>query len=158
MAIFYRRVKQRHLARAFDGEGAMLHGGRWNHVGTRVAYASSSVALATLEVYVHLGDWSVMGQYWVAAVDVPDRLIETLTRHKLPADWDALPAPESTRALGDAWVRSGRGVALRVPSAITPDTNLLIAPTHPDFSKLRVLKPYRVATDPRLAGRRAKRL
>src|ERR1017187_3519149 len=39
-------------AAAFDGEGSRRRGGRWTPPGTRVAYASSSLALATLEYFV----------------------------------------------------------------------------------------------------------
>ena len=50
----WRLVKARHAAGAFDGEGARLHGGRWNSRGARVVYVSSSRSLAALELLVHL--------------------------------------------------------------------------------------------------------
>ena len=55
-------------ARAFDGEGARLHGGRWNSPGTRVAYASDSIALAALEVLAHLQSTSVLQSYSLATI------------------------------------------------------------------------------------------
>src|ERR1022692_262919 len=41
-------------AAAFDGEGSRRRGGRWTPPGKRVAYASSSLALASLEYFVNL--------------------------------------------------------------------------------------------------------
>jgi hypothetical protein len=39
---------------AFDGEGARLAGGRWNHQGTAVGCVADSLAPAALEIFVHL--------------------------------------------------------------------------------------------------------
>ena len=40
---------------ALDGEGARIHGGRWNLPGSRVVYASATLSLAVLEMLVHAG-------------------------------------------------------------------------------------------------------
>jgi RES domain-containing protein len=45
----WRLVKARLAARAFDGEGARLHGGRWNNPGLRVVYVSSSRSLVSAQ-------------------------------------------------------------------------------------------------------------
>ena len=63
MIAAWRLSKTRYAGTAFDGEGARLNGGRWNSVGTRVAYASASIALATLEVLVGLQDTAVLSFY-----------------------------------------------------------------------------------------------
>ena len=52
--ILWRLVKQRHIATAFDGEGARLYGGRWNSRGTPMVYLSASLSLAALELFMHL--------------------------------------------------------------------------------------------------------
>jgi len=43
-----------------DATGANLHGGRWNSRGNAVLYASSTLALACLEVLVHIRDVGLM--------------------------------------------------------------------------------------------------
>lgn len=50
----WRLVAERHAARAFDGEGGRLYGGRWNHPGIPVVYTSATLSLAALELLVRL--------------------------------------------------------------------------------------------------------
>ena len=72
MITAWRLVKSRHARAAFDGEGARLYGGRWNSPGTRVAYASDSVALAALEVLAHLQSTAVLQAYSLATIRFPE--------------------------------------------------------------------------------------
>src|SRR6186713_3297828 len=99
------------------GEGARSNGGRWSSPGTRVAYASGNSALAVLEVLVHMASSGLPG-YSLVRAHVPDALVEELPASELPRSWRAFPVPPEVQAVGDAWVRSGRALALRVPSAI----------------------------------------
>jgi RES domain-containing protein len=50
----WRIIKAQHAHRAFDGEGARLAGGRWNKIGIPMIYTADSLALAALEIMVHL--------------------------------------------------------------------------------------------------------
>ena len=50
MPTAWRIVKPYRVADAFAGEGGRLFGGRWNSVGTPMAYAAESKALAALEI------------------------------------------------------------------------------------------------------------
>lgn len=54
VTISYRVVKEKYRGSAFDGEGARLYGGRWNCKGVPVVYTSDSLALCSLEIFVHL--------------------------------------------------------------------------------------------------------
>lgn len=147
----WRLVKTRYGAAAFDGEGARLHGARWNSVGTRVAYASGNSALAVLEVLVHLQDVAILPSYSLVAASIPDALVEDLDPSLLPTGWNAWPVPPETQAIGDAWTRSGRSLALRVPSAVVPGgSNFLINPAHPDFARFIVDSVEPFSFDPRL--------
>ena len=65
----YRLVKARFGQVAFDGAGAgaKTYGGRWNSPGVAMLYTSDSVALATLELLVHLHGSEILNRYLPAA-------------------------------------------------------------------------------------------
>ncbi|MDQ3223821.1 MAG: RES domain-containing protein, partial [Gemmatimonadota bacterium] len=98
MITAWRLVKPRHAADAFDGEGARLHGGRWNSPGTRVAYASDSIALAALEVLAHLQSTSVLQAYSLASLRFPAESVEVLETTALPSRWRRFPSPPENQA------------------------------------------------------------
>ena len=144
-------VKSRHAAAAFDGEGARLHGGRWNSPGTRVAYASDSIALAALEVLAHLQSTAVLQSYSLATIRFAEELVEVLDVTSLPKSWRRFPSPAENQAIGDRWIAQRRSLILRVPSALIPTAaNFLINPEHPAFSNAVIERPERFAFDPRL--------
>jgi RES domain-containing protein len=149
----YRLVKERWVGSALDGSGAKAYGGRWNSPGTALLYASQSIALAALELLVHLRRGQVLASYRLFTLDIPDVLVRRLDETDLPLDWRADPLPASTARLGDGWVLSGRSLALLVPSVIIPrEHNLLISPAHPDFATVArdaLSEPF--GYDPRLA-------
>lgn len=146
-----RLVKTRFAADPFDGEGARLFGGRWNHPGVRCAYASETAALAILEILVHLHRPGLLEHYSICRATFDDTLVTRLPARDLPNDWRTFPAPRSTRGFGDRWIVQALGAVLRVPSTIVPsESNYLLNPAHPDFSKIRVLPAEPFGVDPRL--------
>jgi RES domain-containing protein len=137
MRTIWRLLKTRFASSAFDGEGARLYGGRWSSPGTRVAYASNSASLAILEVLVHLDASQMLSTYSLISASVPEKLIEELPQRALPSNWRVYPAPAETAMIGDAWVRRGSSVVLRVPSVVVDaEYNFLVNPAHADFAKL----------------------
>jgi len=136
-------------AQAFSGEGGLHYALRWNSVGTRLVYTSSSAALACLETLVHMQTLRDAEERWLFTVQVPDRLVEEL--RPWPKGWDAEPAEVASRAAGDKWVAEERSVVLLVPSVVVPvEMNALINPRHPQFRLDWVPKPVRFRYDPRL--------
>ena len=104
---------------AFDGQGAKLYGGRWNPVGISVVYMSSSLALATLELLVHLGVKASPKAHVAIAVDIPEGLArEQVDKSNLPSDWRKDPPPSMLAAVGQEWVSRGDSAVLQVPSAV----------------------------------------
>ena len=151
MTIGWRVVRPAWVKRAFDGEGARRHGGRWNSKGTPMVYTAGSLSLAAMELLVHLASERILNQYLAVGVEIDDRLVQDVDRDQLPDDWSAWPAPPALRAIGDAWASSRDSVALRVPSAVIPaEDNLLINPTHPDMPRLKIRAPHPFSFDPRL--------
>ncbi|QVL48930.1 MAG: RES domain-containing protein [Thiocapsa sp.] len=127
----YRLVKERFADTALDGSGAKVYGGRWNRKGHAVVYASDSIALAALELLVHLHRSEVLNEYRLARLDLPDDEVLLLDDAGLPANWREDPAPVSTAAIGAAWLTGGQSLALSVPSVLIPQQrNLLLNPAH----------------------------
>lgn len=134
---------------AFSGEGGLYYALRWNSIGTRLVYTSSSAALACLETLVHMQSLRGAEDRWLFTIEVPDRLIEEL--QPVPRGWDTQPATTASRTAGDKWVAAQRSVALLVPSVVVPvEKNALINPRHPKFQLDWVQKPLRFRYDPRL--------
>ncbi len=153
MPTAWRIVKAKHDARAFEGEGARLFGGRWNTPGHRAIYAADSVALAALEMLVHLGDREILYHYSVHAVHFTDRHVMTVKPRSLPETWRNSPAPHELQVVGDAWIADRTSVVLAVPSAVVPiETNYVVNPEHPDFASLTTEGPLDFTFDPRLAS------
>ena len=147
----WRITKAKHQQTAFDGRGAALAGGRWNSRGVPAVYVAGSLALATLEMLVHLHTTKILGAYSSIEVEIPKSLVEALDLARLPADWNAYPGSEEVQRLGDAWLRGMSAVALRVPSAIIPtESNFLLNPRHLDFGKIVKGPPRPYGFDPRL--------
>jgi len=136
---------------SYDGEGARLFGGRWNSRGTRVLYTSESRALAVLEVLVHL-TISLPDKYVIGSAEIPDDLAMDVTDGELGDDWQTSVPEEqaTTHRIGDAWARSRRSAVLRVPSVIVFESNLILNPEHPDFSRIRFVDPQPFRFDVRL--------
>ncbi len=148
----WRLCHQRFATSAFDGEGARLYGGRWNHKGLPVVYCSATLSLAVLEVLVH-HRVAIPPQDFVAVpAELPARLkITTLTAADLPADWQQDPAPASLQELGSDWLHKATTVALAVPSVLVPqEFNYLLNPQHKDFSHVVIGKPEKFPFDARL--------
>ena len=151
--IFY-RLETLHCSdpgEAFSGEGGLHAAGRWNSLGTRIVYASSSVALACLETLAHMRTPRRLEERWLFAIEIPDDLIQEPSIGDLPARWDSEPAGAASRNIGDQWVMEQRSVALLVPSVIVQvEQNALINPRHSAFRIDSVKPPVRFRYDPRL--------
>lgn len=150
----FRLVKRKHAAHSFDGEGARLFGGRWNRPGVAVVYASESLSLAALELLVHLERGALLAHYVMCRVEFPESAVEELLAKRLPAHWRVSPAPPALQEIGTRWARARRSAVLRVPSAVIPlESNFLLNPDHPSFSRFVRVGPERFDFDSRLRGR-----
>ncbi len=147
----WRIVPRRRAASAWDGEGARLFGGRWNHAGTRVVYASATLSLAALEVFVH-ADPDTAPELVAIRAELPAGTpVERLEPGDLPAGWRSYPGPAALRDLGTEWATRGDAVALVVPSAVVPqESNLLLNPAHPGFASLHPEAPLPFGFDARM--------
>jgi RES domain-containing protein len=149
----FRLIKAKYAAEAFTGDGARRYGGRWNTAGTPVVYASSSIALAILEVLVNLEDPAELRHYLLAEAGFEKKLLRLLDSERLPASWRDNPAPPEVVALGQEWLASASSAVLDVPSAVVAEErNYLLNPRHGHFGQVTLLEPRSFAFDPRLGG------
>ena len=151
----FRIFKANHAGTAMSGEGVKKFGGRWNSPGVAVVYCSSFLALAQLEVLVHLSGITPPATYQFIALTTPaDCGIRTITASELgqlPFDWKSHPPHMGLQAIGDDWIAKAEFLALRVPSVVSPhEFNILLNPKHPDFAKVIVQAPARLEWDERL--------
>jgi RES domain-containing protein len=146
----WRICSRRH--QRFDGEGARLYGGRWNHAGTAVVYASASLALAALELFVHVDADLVPNDLVAIAAEVPEKFaVETVKATSLPKNWRRYPSLETLKDIGTAWAAKGSTAVLAVPSAIIPEErNYLLNPAHPDFTQVHIRRSIPFHFDPRM--------
>lgn len=150
----WRLVKTRHLAHAFDGEGAHRYGGRWNSAGVRVVYLAESLSLAALEILVHLQATEPLTAYTAIPVRFDPKLVKTVSPGALPEDWRASPGPAALRAIGDEWVKEAKSALLAVPSAVVESERIfLLNPAHPSYARIHCGQPQPFAFDARLSPR-----
>ena len=149
----YRISRPEYVATALLGNGAALAPGRWNSRGVRLAYTASSGSLAMLEILVHVNREDVPDGRRMLAYEIPDAALAELPPNRWPRGWDKLPYSDAVRRVGDGFVRDGRQLALRVPSAVARgEFNVLVNPAHPQFGQIRLLADDPLALDPRLFG------
>ena len=150
----WRIVRAVRLRNAFTAEGSRVFGGRWNSRGTSIIYLSEHESLAALELLVHTMPLLPAERYFSFRVEWDDKLTEYFPIKNLPPEWNVEPPSIASMQIGDDWVRSGRSVALALPSLLsTSELNFLLNPNHADFKKIKVDPPIEYRFDPRLLGR-----
>ncbi|MDE3063598.1 MAG: RES family NAD+ phosphorylase [Acidobacteriota bacterium] len=147
----WRICRARFAAEAFAGHGARRFGGRWNTPGVPMVYASSSLALAAIELFVHLEPSQQPEDLVSIAALLPEgEPAQRLDPSQLPPGWwtdDFAPL----RALGDNWIREQRSLAIEVPSAaLRMEWNVLVNPLHPAIAEIKVEPPQPFHFDARM--------
>ena len=147
----WRICRARFAAEAFSGSGARRFGGRWNSPGVSMVYASSSLALAAIELFVHLEPAQQPDDLVAIAASLPEgEPAQRLVAEKLPPRWWSDDF-EPLRALGDHWIQEKSSLAIRVPSAaLRMEWNVLINPLHPGVAELEIEPPVLFQFDPRM--------
>src|SRR5260370_22530952 len=89
-----------------SGKGGLLASGRWHTYPRSVAYASESLALASLEFLVHLEEDNLPTDLVAIELDLPAALVASLDTSALPRSWRRIPAPRATQKLANSWLDS----------------------------------------------------
>ncbi len=145
------RLSKAQFANDLSGKGAELAGGRLNSKGLPMLYTSSSRALCTAEIAVHTPLGIVPTDYVIIEIEIPDDSLEEIKVVILPKNWREFPHSQSTKKLGDIFLKNCKNLTLKVPSAVVSgDYNFLINPFHPDFAKVKILQKEVFEFDRRL--------
>lgn len=146
------RIARASYINDLSGFGAREYGGRWNQKGVPVVYASESRSLAVLEYLVHLPLSLLPSELRIATISIPDEIVPVqIAIDKLPATWRNYPAPLKLADMGAAWIKAGKNLLLRVPSAIVEqEFNILINPVHPDMRRISIVSVEDFRIDDRL--------
>jgi RES domain-containing protein len=148
----YRVLRRPYAGAPFDGEGAYRYGGRWSSPGVRLSYASEHQSLAMLEYFVHVDKDDPPSDLVLAIAEVPDAMSpEQLRISELIGNWRDPAAPPQLTRFGDGFALRSQHCLLLVPSALAPsENNCLINPAHPDYKRIRMVRPEPLIYDPRM--------
>lgn len=145
------RLSKTLFANDLTGEGARLHGGRWNHIGTACVYASASRALAVLEYTVNINIGNIPKTLSMVSLEIPNDDHNNLTIGNLPGNWTDTPAPRSTKNFGTALLIAAKNPIIRIPSAVIQEEfNYIINPLHPGSRLIRILDITDIVYDIRI--------
>lgn len=119
-----------------------------------MVYCAGSLALAALELLVHIDYETALKDHLAIPASFTENLVLHVARESLPDDWMTVRGLLHTQALGDAWVDRRASAVLAVPSAVVPaEVNYLINPKHPDALNVHVGVPAPFRYDARLLKR-----
>jgi RES domain-containing protein len=142
------------FARALDGEGASLVGGRWNSQGVPVLYTSLQLSLCVLEVLVNIPARlrDDLADFEAVRLSIPD---DAGTKEIGIREFEAMLASAdplgACRVVGDDWIAKGRDLILAVPSVVVPEElNLVLNPVHPRMGEVAIVSSRRFRFDARL--------
>jgi RES domain-containing protein len=148
----WRICNDHHASTAFSGEGSRLYSGRWNLKGVPMVYAATSLALASIEVFVHLGPEDTPDHLVSIEAELPldEALCERMELDRLPSDWRR-ERHEELMSIGSEWARSKRSLVLLVPSAaVGGEWNALVNPEHPEAKEIVLAEPKPFQFDERM--------
>ena len=134
-----------------DGIGGTFASGRWHLQGQRVVYLGATPAIVVLERLAHTDPDLLPADLQVGCFEFPksahaDKLDD---RARLPGNW--IFDEQTTRRLGDAWLRENSTALLQVPSALLPEeSNYLFNPRNSEAQHLHPVSERPFAFDPRL--------
>lgn len=154
MPTIYRIVHERYRDDPFSGKGGLHHRSRWASKGQLVSYAADHLATATLEKLAGIVRADLMTDMVYAKAEIESEQEGVLAADELPEDWDALPASDATRVIGDTWLDAGSHVLLRVPSVVLPDSYYYVVnAAHPGMSDLKVVEVAPLLLDNQVLAR-----
>lgn len=137
-------------ARSLTGEGAKLHGGRWNVIGVPCIYTSESIALCVLEYAANVRLEEMPQNLLITTFELPPKSIKEISIASLPKNWQTIPAPEETKSFGTALLKENN-LAVKIPSAIIPsEFNFILNPLANNFNHVKIVSVHPFNMDRRI--------
>lgn len=145
------RVGRRKFSMELTGEGARLHGGRWNHILIPCIYTSESRALAVLEYTVNISIEDIPGSLCITAIEIPDTGIYEVNVADLPRNWKKSPPPASTKDLGSQILKTSIAPIIKIPSVIIPqEFNYILNPKSTGSKDFKIISVVDFVYDARI--------
>lgn len=139
------------FAKQLNGEGARLHGGRWNMIGIPCIYTSETKALSILEYAANVPLEEMPFSISITVYTIPDNSWKEFGLDELPKNWSQIPAPRETKEWGNRHLQEAKFPALKLPSVIIhSEFNFILNPLHPDFKKVSVKEVHSFTFDTRI--------
>lgn len=147
------RLCRKEYAHDLSGEGARLHGGRWNSKGNAALYTSVYRSLSALEMAVHLGLSLNSSASSLVSIDIGDVDIINFPE-PLPSGWDRFPFPSVTQKAGDTLLANAQCPGFKVPSVVVSEEfNIVLNPSFNWQKQLRIIDERAFLYDPRLESK-----
>ncbi|GAA4754064.1 RES family NAD+ phosphorylase [Flavisolibacter ginsenosidimutans] len=143
-----------HLGRSkyatqLTGEGAKLHGGRWNVIGQPCIYTSAARSLCVLEYAANVYLDEIAQDLSFTAYEIPEDGWASFQLKELPAGWMEISSSMFVKEWGTKQLQ--KYLALKLPSVILPsEFNFLLNPLHPDFKKVHIKEVETFTFDSRI--------
>ena len=149
--MFVYRVSKQKYSDDLSGEGARLHGGRWNHKMTACIYTSESRALAILEFTVNVNIEVIPRALSITTFEIPNQAIIEINETDLPGNWKEVPAPSNTKDFGTNLLKTANSLVIKIPSIIIPlEFNYLLNPSHADKKQFKIINTQDFLYDVRI--------
>lgn len=137
------RFSPKQFSSNISGEGARMHGGRWNSKGIAALYTSLNISLALLELLIHSTSHEEISNNQLTVIETTENNFDEIHISRLKHNWET--DDDYCKFIGDEFLKAKNTLLLKVPSAIiSEEANIIINPTHKNFNKIKIaaIKPF----------------
>ena len=133
-----------------SGEGARLHGGRWNRPGVPVLYTSQARSLALLELIVHFAAYNaIKDSFSFLSLEIPDVEIISIDNQLLKGNKFDLNN-QKLWEISEHYFFKENVFGIKVPSILIPEeSNIILNPFHPNFKQIKKISIDSIDLDER---------
>lgn len=133
-----------------SGEGARLHGGRWNRPGVPVLYTSQARSLALLELIVHFAAYNaIKDSFSFLSLEIPDVEIISIDNQLLKGNKFDLNN-QKLWEISEYYFFKENVLGIKVPSILIPEeSNIILNPFHPNFKQIKKISTDSIDLDER---------